>query len=231
MGETVTVAELTAYLARGAAGGAGTLMLPMITGIGAQVRDWADELAGRGITALVWDPFHGPSSDDTSIDELSRLLLAMDDDTVLAEHRTLLDHLLGELGCRAAGVLGWCLGGRLALLLAAREHRLAGVAALHPTVPSDLAPQHTYDAIAEAAAITAPVMVAYPSADTLVPVADFEALQASLQSRQRGATVSLFHPGADHGFSDRGRHDKPANAEAFQLAWPQALAFLETTTR
>jgi carboxymethylenebutenolidase len=148
----------------------------------------------------------------------------------LAEQTELLDYLSGELGCSKVGVMGWCLGGRFALLLGARDHRPANVVAFHPTVPSKLAPQHTYDAIAEAGAITAPVMVSYPGADTLVPNADFEALQTALQARSTGATFTHYFPGADHGFSDRSRHNKPANADAFHLAWPQALAFMKTTT-
>ena len=69
MGVTVKVGEQDAYLAR--VGRAGMLLLPMITGIGEQVRDWADELAGRGITALVWDPFKGRSTDNSTREELS----------------------------------------------------------------------------------------------------------------------------------------------------------------
>ncbi|GAA1565127.1 hypothetical protein GCM10009789_18350 [Kribbella sancticallisti] len=229
---TVRVGELGAYLAKpeGSGGGPGILLLPMITGIGEQIREWADELAGRGITALVWDPFKGRSTDNSTVDELSGLLLKKDDDTALDEQAALLDHLLGELGCAKAGVIGWCLGGRFALLLAAHDHRPTGVVAFHPTTPSELAPQHSYDTIAEVGGITAPVLVSYPGADTRVPVADFEALQTALQARSTGATITQFFPGADHGFSDRGRHDKAVNADAFQLAWPQALAFIDATT-
>lgn len=226
------VGELGAYLARpvGAAGGPGMLLLPMITGIGEQLRAWADELAGRGITALVWDPFKGRSTDNSTIDELAALLSQLDDDAMLAEQVALLDHLLGELGCAKAGTIGWCLGGRFALLLAARDHRLAGVVAYHPTVPSALRPNQTYDAIADSTGITAPVMILYPGFDAAVPVADFEALQTALQSRDVGTTITQFFPGADHGFSDRSRQEKAVNADAFRLSWPQALAFIDVTT-
>jgi carboxymethylenebutenolidase len=115
-------------------------------------------------------------------------------------------------------------------LLAARDHRVANVVAFHPTVPSKLPPHHAYDAIAEAGAITAPVLVSYPSADTAAPNADFETLQTVLQARSTGATFTQYFPAADHGFSDRSRHDKSVNADAFRLAWPQALAFMRTTT-
>jgi carboxymethylenebutenolidase len=205
------------------------LLLPMITGIGEQIRAWADELAGRGITALTWDPFEGRSTDNATRDELAELMGGFDDDAKLAEQVALLDHLLGELGCTKAGVIGWCLGGRFALLLAARDHRLASVTAFHPTTPAALKPNHTYDAIADAAAITAPVLVVYPGSDAAVSVADFEALQASLQGRATGATIAHFYPGAEHGFTDRSRQDKQVNADAFKLSWPQALNFIDVT--
>ncbi len=121
MGETVKVGDQDAYLAQ--VGRAGVLLLPMITGIGEQVREWADELAGEGLTALVWDPFKGRSTDNTPREELSALLQQMDDDTALAEQTELLDHLTGELGCSKVSVIGWCLGGRFAFLLGARDHR------------------------------------------------------------------------------------------------------------
>ncbi|WP_433163757.1 dienelactone hydrolase family protein [Kribbella sp. CA-247076] len=228
MGVKVRAGEQDAYLAR--VGRAGMLLLPMITGVGEQVREWADELAGEGITALVWDPFKGRSTDNASREELGTLARKLDDDQALAEQGELLDYLLGELGCNRVGVIGWCLGGRFALLLAARDRRVTNVVAFHPTVPSDRPSHHTYDAIAEAGAITAPVLVSYPGADTAVPKADFEALQTALQARPTGATFTQYFPGADHGFSDKARHTNPVNADAFRLAWPQALAFMRTTT-
>ncbi|MEV0802021.1 dienelactone hydrolase family protein [Kribbella sp. NPDC050281] len=228
MGVTVTIEEQDAYLAR--VGRAGMLMLPMITGIGEQVRAWADELAAEGITALAWDPFKGRSTDNVTREELGGLARELDDEVALAEQAALVDYMFGELGCSKVGVIGYCLGGRFALLLAARDHRLANVVAFHPTVPSQRPPHHTYDAIAEATGIAAPVLVSYPSADTAVPNADFEALQTVLQARPTGATFAQYFPGADHGFSDKGRHDKEVNAAAYRLAWPQALAFMRTTT-
>jgi carboxymethylenebutenolidase len=50
-----------------------------------------------------------------------------------------------------------------------------------------------------------------------------------LQARPAGATFTQYFPGADHGFSDKSRHDKEVNADAFRLAWPQALAFMKAT--
>lgn len=227
-----SVAGLTTYLARPAGGSsAGMLLLPMITGIGAQVRDWADELARSGITALSWDPWEGrPGSDETPMDVLYSWLRELDDEKCLADQARLLDHLLGELGCTRVGAIGWCLGGRFALLLGGRDARLANVIAYHPTVPGEPAPNHTLDAAEHCASIQAPVLMLYPGADDLVPPESFHRLQAALQSRAAGPSMVHIYPGAEHGFSSSRRHSSPVNAEAFALSWPQVTSFIHATT-
>jgi carboxymethylenebutenolidase len=228
---TIGVGELNAYLARPVGGSsAGMLLLPMITGIGEQVREYAETIARTGVTALTWDPWHGPSSDDTSPAELGRLLATLEDENCLREQQLLLDDLFGELGCTKAGVIGWCLGGRLALLLAGRDPRPVNVVAYHPTVPIPPAPNHDLDAADYAARITAPVMMLYPAADSLVPFASFQRLQTALQARTSGASLIHVYPGAEHGFSNKTRHGNPVNAEAYAVSWPQVLEFIKVTT-
>lgn len=227
----INIDGLNAYLARPRGGSSGgMLLLPMIIGIGEQVREWADEIATGGVTALAWDPWRGrPSGDETPFEVLSRWMSELDDESSLAEMSRLLDHLFGELGCERVGTMGWCLGGRFALLLGGREGRLANVVAYHPTVPGKPAPNHTIDAVVATAEISAPAMMHYPSADDLVPRESFERLRNALLSRAAGASLIHFYPGAEHGFSARHRHGTPANKSAFDISWPQTIAFIHTT--
>lgn len=229
----VNVGGLNTYLSRPAGGSAaGMLLLPMITGIGSQVREFADTLAGHGVTALSWDPWRGrPSADETPMNVLFEWMAELDDEASLAEMGQLLDHLHGDLGCRRVGTIGWCLGGRFALMLGGVDPRLVNVVAYHPTVPGTPFPNHTLDAVEYTAQIQAPVMMLYPGADDLVPVESFQRLQAALQSRAEGASIVHFYPGAEHGFSARIRHSNPVNARASNLAWPQAVAFIQATTQ
>lgn len=228
--EFVHVEGLRAYLARplgGATGG--MLLLPMITGIDAQVREYAHDIAASGVTALVWDPWHGPSSDDTPVEELMALMERLDDENCLTEMTTLLDHAFGELELAKVGVIGWCLGGRLALILGARDQRVANVVAYHPSIVVPRPPHHAIDAVEYAGRVEAPVMVLHAGADTIMSTETFGQLQSALQNRTAGATVTHVYPGADHGFSSRKRHDKSVNADAYALSWPQALRFMGDT--
>ncbi|MDR7304402.1 dienelactone hydrolase family protein [Haloactinomyces albus] len=228
----ITANSLRAYLSRPQEdSGAGMLLLPMITGIGEQLREFADDIAGAGVTALSWDPWHGPSSDDTSREELHRLLTELDDETVLAEQGRLLEYMFGTLGLRRVGVIGWCLGGRFAFLLAGRDQRVANVVAYHPTVPIPPAANHTLDTVEHAGRIQAPVMMLYPGADSMVPRESFDNLQTALNNRETGPSIVHLYPGAEHGFSDRGRQNKQVNADAYAQSWPQALEFITATTR
>jgi carboxymethylenebutenolidase len=229
----IDVDGLNAYLARPEGGStAGMLLLPMITGIGAQVREWADELAGYGITALSWDPWRGrPSTDETPFEDVMKWGSELIDEESLAEQHTLLDHMFGELGCERVGTMGYCLGGRLTLLLGAAEPRLANVVAYHPTVPLPTPPNHTIDAVAATANIAAPTMILYPGGDEIVPMESFRNLRTALESRTSAASIVHLYPGAGHGFTASFRHDNLVNKAAYDLSWPQVLAFINATTR
>jgi carboxymethylenebutenolidase len=231
-GEDITVAGLNAYLSRPAvATTGGMLLLPMITGIAPQLREFADDLAAAGVTALSWDPWRGrPGTDDeTQLPTLLEWMSELDDETSLAEMGTLLDHLFGELGCRRVGVIGWCMGGRFALLLGGHDSRVANVVAYHPTVPGTPDPNHTLDVFSHAARITAPAMILYPGADDLVPVESFLRLATVLNTRPGGQSVTHVYQGAEHGFAARGRHGNPINKAAYELSWPQVVAFIRAT--
>jgi carboxymethylenebutenolidase len=232
----VTIEGLRAYIATPrsedtGAPKAGMLLLPMITGIGSQVREFAETIAAEtGAVALSWDPWHGRSSDDTEFDVLHGLLDELKDETAVAEQQTLLNHMREELALERIGVVGWCLGGRFAFILGGLDHNLVNVLAFHPTVPGEPAPTHTYDVVELAGTVDAPTFMAYPGKDSIVPRENFLRLQEALQNRTNSPSIVHLYPQAKHGFSDKRRHNEEVNATAFKLSWPQALSFISATT-
>ncbi|RCV48020.1 dienelactone hydrolase family protein [Marinitenerispora sediminis] len=229
--DRITVGDLTAHVARpvGAPPGAGMLLLPMVTGIGRQMRAYADEVAAVGVTSVVWDPWHGHSDEDLPLRELMERMGGLVDAEVRAEQRRLLDHMFGRMGLSRVGVMGWCMGGRFALLLAAHDHRVANCVAYHPSVFAEPAPNQTEDAVALAERIAAPVGVVYPGADHLVPREVIEALSASLLRRGAASTLLSVHPGAEHGFMDASRQEREPNRVARRDSWPAMLALVRAT--
>lgn len=222
--------NLRAFLARPLGGSSGgMLLLPMITGINDQVREYAEDIAATGVTALVWDPWHGHSADETSREQLVEWMGELQDDAVLAEMNTLLEHAFGELGLSKVGVIGWCLGGRLALILGGGDPRVANVVAYHPSIFVPAPPNHTADAVESASRIAAPVMILHAGADTIMSTETFGELQAALQGRTAGASIISVFPGAEHAFSSRARHTNPVNSAAYAVSWPQVLRFIGDT--
>ncbi|MDS1269282.1 dienelactone hydrolase family protein [Lipingzhangella sp. LS1_29] len=230
-GEWTRTRGLNAYMASPVAGPrrSGMLVLPMVTGIGAQVREYAHGMASAGVTAVVWDPFEGRSSDNSSGEELLSLMGQLDDAAVCAEQVRLLDHMFEDLGLAQVGVLGWCMGGRFALLLAAQDGRLANCVAYHPTVPEEPWANHTEDPVARCAQIAAPVQLIYPGADHLVSHTVFRALQERLQQRSAAATHVSVYPEAEHGFMDAWKRGSVVNLAATRQSWATAMAFIQAT--
>lgn len=229
---TVHHNALTAYLAQPATPSAkGVLLLPMITGIGARVREFAAEFAASGLTTLCWDPFPGASSDTHAVAELRDRRDTLDDRTVLGELGQLVDYMTTELATTQVGVVGYCLGGRYAVLFAAADPRVSSLVAYHPTVPVVPEPNHSIDPFQEARRVTAAAMVHYPGQDHLVPWEGLTRLRDGLEANAAQPVLVAVYPDAEHGFSDSAHHGNGKNVAAYALAQPQTLAFLHSTLR
>lgn len=123
---------------------------------------------------------------------------------------------LAQLEGGAAGVIGFCLGGSLALLVAA-EGGLAACVDCYGRIRLPNAPRQPID-LAEG--LPCPVLAIYATRDAGIPVADAEALRAALP---RGSELSLYD--AAHGFLNDTRPDVHAPDQA-ALAWPRIVGFL-----
>jgi carboxymethylenebutenolidase len=121
-------AEVNAYLARPAAEGSypGMIVIHEAGGLGDHIRDVTDRFANIGYVALAVDLYTregGPPEGDISI--IMERLFSLPDERVLgdlegaADHVRARDDATGKLGC-----IGFCVGGRFALLFACASDRL-----------------------------------------------------------------------------------------------------------
>lgn len=201
---------------------AGVVLLPTIFGVNPFVREYAASLAADGISTLIWDPYPDeplPAGYDAARARGGQLR----DTPSLDAMSICVDFLLGELRLDHVGTIGFCLGGRYCLLLAARDTRIGACASVYPSIPSPRSPNQEEDAVSRAAEIACPVQLLYPGRDHVTSNETFYRLQPMLQRREASTVVHLF-PLAAHGFM---HNDGPENHAADRQSRPLVTAFLQ----
>jgi carboxymethylenebutenolidase len=130
------------------------------------------------------------------------------------------DYLRGQSFVKkdTMGVLGFCYGGRLAMLYGARSRQVDAVIAFHPGVTKAI----------EVKRLKIPVQIHHGTADQSVALAESHRLLKELKSQH--TPVELFqYEGANHGFL---AYTRPTyNPGAGKLAWARALEFLRKHVR
>jgi carboxymethylenebutenolidase len=218
-----------AYLAEPPARPApGIIVLQEIFGVNAYVRGVVDHLAAGGFLAIAPDLFWRQEPNvklDGSI--------AADRDRAMALFKGLDERLAVEDGAAAVrflrelapactgniGVVGYCLGGKLAYLIAARCEIDAAVSYYGVSIQA---------ALDEASRIRAPVLLHIAGADHLCPPQVQAQIIDSLAPYHDRIQIHV-HPGAGHGFARTGgaTYDPVAAGHADTLT----AAFLERHLR
>ena len=206
--------------------GPGILLLQEIFGVGPFLRAKANDLAALGYVVLCPDVFwrtergvahpHDEAGLAAAFESMTRWSEEVDDLTAVGDLVSAFEHLRGleEVGARASGVMGYCLGGRLAYEVAVASQPDAAVCYYGSGIGSRL--DHAAD-------ITCPVLFHYGGSDPYIPGEEASAVKEAFASRD-DAEVHV-HPGAGHAFENTeaaGFHDPDATA----VAWPITTAFL-----
>jgi carboxymethylenebutenolidase len=191
-------AHFTGYLARPAGGAkAAVIVIQEIFGVNPGIRQKCDKLAAEGYIALAPDLFWrlkpGIVLDPDIAAEFNEALDWMgqfDQDAGIRDIQAAIAFLRREEGASKVGCVGYCLGGRLAFMTAARTDIDASVGYYGVGIDGLLG---------EAAAITTPVLLHIPTADGFVPPEAQAAMHAGLDGH---AKVTLHdYEGLDHGFA------------------------------
>ena len=172
-------------------------------------------LAVAGFVGLAPDIFHLLPDMAKTPEEMRKALAEHTDLDVLEDIQAGADYLKGQPFVKGGGigVLGFCYGGRIAMLYGARSREVDVVVPFHPGKVT----------AAEVARLKAPVQVHCGTADRHVSVADIRDLQTMLRKQSTPVEVH-FYEGADHGFLAYTRpFYKP---DAATLAWGRTTQFL-----
>jgi len=172
-------------------------------------------LAVAGFIGLAPNVFHPLPESARTPEEMRTALAEHTDLDVLADVQAAADYLRGQPYVKpgAFGVVGFCFGGRIAMLYAARSRDVDAVVPYHPgPVTSE-----------EIARLRSPVLVHCGTADRNVSVTAIRELATMLQAQNTPVEVHLYE-GADHGFLAYTRpYYKP---DAAKLSWTRTTQFL-----
>lgn len=207
------------YLAQPAGGsGPGVVVIQEWWGMVDHIKDVADRFAAEGFVALVPDLYHGKATREP--DEAGKLLMSLNLDQAGQDMSGAVDYLAEHSNGKGVGVVGFCMGGALALLLGTL--RPDAVTAVVPFYGLIVWPATEPDW----SKMTAAVQGHYAEHDDSAGQAAIDKLNHELGSR--GVAVETFlYPGTEHAFFNDTRpevHD----AEASALAWERTVPFLRS---
>jgi len=203
---------MTGYLAIPASGsGPGIVLLQEIFGVNAHMRDVADLYAEEGYVVLAPDLFHAMEQrvelgyEGADMEKAFGFYQRFDPESAVPDIVASVATLRARPECTGkVGAIGFCLGGKLAWLAAARAEIDAAVSYYGVGIEASLG---------DLPSIKCPVTLHFGETDAFVP----EAARKAIADAVRGRDVEIFvYPGADHGFNcpERPAFDKAASLMA-----------------
>ena len=204
------------YLARASEAGApGVVVIQEWWGLGGPKSDTeeiADRFAAAGYTALAPDLYHGKVAAEP--DEAGKLMMALRIDEAATDLRGAIGQLR-ELTGKAVGIVGFCMGGALALYAACENPDDVGACVDfyggHPAVKPRLA------------ALKAPLLGFFAERDDFVSPQVVQELDQQLNEAGKVHDFTTY-PSTDHAFFNR-RRPEVYNQGAADDAWSKTLAF------
>ncbi|HJU64239.1 MAG TPA: dienelactone hydrolase family protein [Gemmatimonadaceae bacterium] len=195
--------------------GAGLVVVQEWWGLVDHIKDVVDRFAREGFVTLAPDLYHGETT--RSPDQAGKMLMALNIAETGKELRGAADYLLAHdaVQPKKVGVVGFCMGGQLALY-AACEHpdRISAAVnfyGIHPNV--ELHPER----------LRGPVLAHFGKRDKSVPPEKARGLVKRIE--QAGKEIEAHYYDAEHAFFNDQRPEVYDRRSA-QQAWDRTLAFL-----
>ena len=195
--------------------GPGVVVIQEWWGLVDHIKEVCDRFAAEGFVALAPDLYHGKTT--KSPDEAGKLMMAMRIDEAEKDLRAAADYLSiqDSTTSKKVGVVGFCMGGALALYTATRNPKIGACVVFyggHPNVKPDLPNLH------------APMLGLYAERDGFVTPDSVRELERKLNDLGKQVEVKIY-PDADHAFFNDSRPEV-FNADAAADSWQRTIEFL-----
>ena len=214
------------YLATPATGsGPGVLVIQEWWGVDASLKQMADRLAAAGFVALAPDLYHGEVAGHTEMDKAAHLMNSMPADRAAKDMSGAIDYLAGHkaVTSKSVGVVGFCMGGMLAFIIAAnRPDKVKAVVPFYGFPQGPAEPDWSK--------MTASISGHMAEHDDFFSPAAAHALEAKLRGMGKNVTLTV-HPGTGHAFMGPHNALGTLNEALAAQIWPQAVSFLKDNLR
>ena len=199
--------------------GPGVVVIQEGWGLVDHIRAGCDRFAAEGFVALAPDLYHGVKV--TEPDEAAKLMMALELDRAGRDMAGAVDEVASRSRGRGVGVVGFCMGGGLALMLASqRPDKVKAVVPFYGVVPWQGA-QPDYSNLSGA------VLGHFAGKDESASPEAARALVRTLRQAGNDDVNIHIYPQADHAFFNDTRPEV-YDAEASALAWRRTTEFLRS---
>lgn len=212
------------YLVTPAAGsGPGVLVIQEWWGLDSGIKEMADRLGAAGFVALAPDLYHGELAAHDEMDKAAHLMHSLPPDRAGRDMSGAVDYLSDHASVtgKGIGVVGFCMGGMLALIIAAnRPDKVKAVVPFYGFPQGPAEPDWSK--------MDAAVSGHMAEKDDFFPPAAARALEAKLRALGKHVTLTV-HPGTGHAFMAPHNALGTFNATLAAEIWPKAVSFLQAS--
>jgi carboxymethylenebutenolidase len=225
MGETVEFQSngntASGYLARSPNGsGPGVIVVQEWWGLDPSIKESADRIAAGGFVALAPDLYHGELAGHDEMDKAAHLMQSLPPDRAGRDMSGAVDFLASHDAVTGdgVGVVGFCMGGMLALILAAnRGDKIKAAVSFYGFPAGETEPDWS--------GLTASVRGHMAEHDDFFGPENASALETKLRGLGKDVQFTV-HPGTGHAFMASHNALGTRNEKLAEEIWPGVLSFL-----
>ena len=200
--------------------GPGVIVVQEWWGLDPSIKKTTDHIAAGGFVALAPDLYHGEVASHTEMDKAGRLMGSLPPDRAARDMSGAVDFLAAHDAVTGSGigVVGFCMGGMLSLLLAAaRPDRIKAAVPFYGLPSGDGEPDWS--------GLTAVVRGHYAEKDDFFPPSAAQDLEKKLRGLGKDVTLTV-HPGTGHAFMNPENALGTTDEALAARLWPEVFEFL-----